>query len=196
MQPSPASVRSRPGWSRLLRPVLLLSLSWLTGCEQTPPLLVATHTPAPSFVLERLGGGEARFPEDYGGRVVAIRFWANWCPYCQSEMRDLEPAYRKLRERNLVMLAVNVAEPEEKVAAFVKAVDLSAEVLLDRNGQVMRDYGVMGLPVTLFVDPSGRIRHRIIGESNVATFERVALELLKEGGTADGAAGASRTDVQ
>ncbi|MDG4553821.1 MAG: TlpA disulfide reductase family protein [Candidatus Competibacter sp.] len=151
-------------------PFLLLSVL-LTGCEQN---VTATKTasPAPAFALERLDGPTAHFPEQYRGQVVAIRFWADWCPYCHAEMQALEPVYRRHREQGLAILAVNVLQPPETVRTFVQGLDISYEALLDPQGEVTRDYRVMGLPMTFIVDRKGVIRARIVGESTPEVFEQ------------------------
>ncbi len=158
---------------------LVLVAAWLGGCDRAP-LLVQTGAQAPAFSLPRLEGGTAAFPGDYPGRVVAIRFWADWCPYCRSEMQALEPVYGELRGRGLTPLAVNVMQPRDQVEAFVRDVGSTAEVLLDADGGVTRSYGVMGLPVTVVVDRAGVVRGRIVGESTPETFVQVVAPLLQQ----------------
>lgn len=155
----------------------LFLLVLLVGCEQKSPT-VKSGDPAPAFVLERLDGSNVRFPEQYRGQVVAIRFWADWCPFCRGEMTVLEPIYRRHHERGLVILAINVMQPPETVRKFVQELGFSYDVLLDRQGEVMRGYRVMGLPMTFIVDRQGVIRARIVGESTPEVFERAIADLL------------------
>lgn len=158
----------------LVLPALLVLLA---ACEPELPS-IQNGTPAPAFSLERLDGPSIRFPEQYRGQVVAIRFWADWCPYCHGEMSALEPVYRRHRDRGLTILAVNVMQPPEMVRPFVEQTGISYEVLLDRQGEVTRHYRVMGLPVTYLIDRQGIIRARIVGESTAEVFERVIGGLL------------------
>jgi len=160
---------------RLFFALLLFAL--LAGCEQELPT-IKLNAPAPAFALERLDGPSARFPDDYRGRVVAIRFWADWCPFCRSEMTALEPVYRQHHERGLVILAVNVMQPPETVRKFIQELGVSYDVLLDQQGEIMRSYRVMGLPMTFIVDRQGVIRARIVGESTPQVFERAIASLL------------------
>jgi peroxiredoxin len=160
---------------RLLHCLLLLTL--LVACGQELPA-IKNGAPAPAFTLERLDGISVRFPEQYQGQVVALRFWADWCPYCHSEMQALEPVYRQHRDQGLVILAVNVLQPPETVQKFVKDIDISYETLLDRQGEVMRLYQVMGLPVTYLIDRQGIVRARIIGESTPEVFTQAISGLL------------------
>jgi peroxiredoxin len=159
----------------------LLLFTTLYGCgeEQKYPI---NGEPAPAFTLERLEGGTTQFPADYRGQVVAIRFWADWCPFCSSEMRLLEPVYQKYRDRGLTILALNVRQDRETAAAFIKELNISYDTLLDIEGEVARSYGVSGLPTTLFVDGKGILHGRIIGESTAETFEQMVLEIMQGGG--------------
>ena len=155
----------------------LLLLALLAGCEQELPT-IKLGAPAPAFTLEQLDGPSVRFPEQSRGQVVAVRFWADWCPFCRSEMTALEPVYRQHRDRGLVILAVNVMQPPETVRKFIQELGVSYDVLLDRQGEVMRSYRVMGLPMTFIVDRQGVIRARIVGESTPQVFERAITNLL------------------
>lgn len=156
---------------------LLVLLVLLAGCPRETPT-IALNAPAPGFALSQLDGPNVRFPDQYGGKVVAIRFWADWCPSCRSEMMGLEPIYRRHRDRGLVILAVNVTQPLETVRAFVKPLGISYDVLLDPQGEVMRGYQVMGLPMTFIVDRKGVVRTRIVGESTPEVFEQAVSNLF------------------
>jgi peroxiredoxin len=149
----------------------------LAACGSELPA-IKNGAPAPAFTLERLDGSSARFPEQYHGQVVALRFWADWCPYCHSEMQALEPVYRQHRDKGLIILAVNVLQPQETVQKFVQEIGISYETLLDRQGEVMRLYQVMGLPVTYLIDRQGIVRARIIGESTPEVFTQAISGLL------------------
>ncbi|HOB61301.1 MAG TPA: TlpA disulfide reductase family protein [Candidatus Competibacteraceae bacterium] len=160
---------------RLLPVFGLLGL--LMACEQELPA-IKIGTPAPAFTLDRLDGPSAHFPEDYRGKVVAIRFWADWCPFCRNEMTALEPVYRQYHDQGLVILAVNVMQAPETARKFVEQLGISYEVLLDRQGEALRRYQVMGLPMTFIVDRQGVTRARIVGESTSEVFAQAIEGLL------------------
>ena len=154
-----------------------LFLLLVSGCNQDRPTL-ARGEPLPGFTLERLGGGTTSFPADLQGKVVAIRFWADWCPFCKTEMRDIEPVYRQYRDQGLVILAVNVRQDRATAERFIQKLGISDEVLLDSEGRLARAYGVSGLPTSFIADRSGRLRTRIIGESTPELFQQIIRELL------------------
>ena len=162
--------------------LLLISLFLLVaGCGDARQHL-KNGDPAPGFVLETLDSGQARFPEQYKGQVVALRFWADWCPFCESEMRQLEPVYRKYKGKGLTILAVNVRQDRETAAAFVGKLNISYNTLLDLEGEVARSYGVNGLPTTFIIDAKGVLRSRILGESTPETFEQAVRAAMNSDG--------------
>jgi len=163
---------------------ILRAFLWLTaltvllaGCGDEAPRLT-TGEPTPAFTLERLTGGSLHFPDELRCKVVAIRFWADWCPFCEGEMRDLEPIYRRHRDEGLVILAINVRQDRDRAAAFVEKLGIDYEVLLDSDGETARSYGVTGLPTTFLLDHDGRLHARIVGESTPDLFAGVIGELL------------------
>ena len=133
---------------------------------------------APPFRLSYLERGEAHFPNDFAGKIVVVRFWADWCPFCETEMTAIEPLYRQYLQQGLVVLALNVRQDRETATAFVDKLGISYDVLLDRQGETARNYGVIGLPTTFFINREGRLHTKIIGESTPQVFEAVLTEML------------------
>lgn len=165
------------------RIILLIAIAslLLAGCSD-PQNHLKNGAPAPGFQLERLDGGQVRFPDQYRGQVVAVRFWADWCPFCEGEMKLLEPVYRKYRGRGLTILAVNVRQDRDTARAFIEKLHISYDALLDYEGEVTRSYGVNALPTTFIIDANGVLRSRILGESTPEAFERAVLAAMQNDG--------------
>lgn len=166
----------KASWKRLIS-LLVLCVGFLSACSTDKPQL-QTGEAMPELTLPGLDGQPLTFPTGLEGKVVAIRFWADWCPFCESEMRDIEPVYLKYRDRGLAVLAVNVRQDQATARAFIDKLDVSYRVLLDEDGAVARRYGVIGLPTTFFVDRQGRLSTRILGESTPEAFENIVQGLL------------------
>jgi len=161
---------------RFLTGLLLILL--LTACGGPDIPAPVNGQPAPAFQLSRLAGGTLAVPDGFAGKVVAIRFWADWCPYCRKEMAELQPVYARLHGRGLEILAVNVAQDADTARRFVEPLGIGYPVLLDTDGATARAYGVKALPMTWLVDAQGVVRGKIVGEATPEVFERKALELL------------------
>ncbi|MFQ5595328.1 MAG: redoxin domain-containing protein, partial [Anaerolineae bacterium] len=110
--------------------------------------------PAPDFTL-RGPKGETVSLSDFAGHPILINFWATWCPPCRFEMPLLEQTYGRLKEDDLIVLAVDVQEGPELVTPYIAEMGLTFPVALDRAGAVATAYRVTGLPTTVFVDANG-----------------------------------------
>jgi peroxiredoxin len=129
--------------------------------------------PPPRFVLQDLNGGKVTVPDDLQGKAVIIHFWADWCQYCLEEMPALDALYREYRGKGLEILAVNVGQSPEAAKAFMKRVRVSYPVLLDTDSSTAKQYSVLGLPRTFFLDRKGRIKYKLLGEASSETLERL-----------------------
>jgi len=136
---------------------------------------------SPVLELGALDGRRHRLA-DYRGRVVLVNFWATWCAPCRAEMPSIERLRRSLEGEPFVVLAVNVGEEAAAVRAFADHVSMGFPLLLDRDGQVARAWGVRALPVSFVIDPEGRIRYQALGERDWADAEiRSRLRALMPG---------------
>lgn len=158
---------------------VLLVLFLLTACGGDPPARLNAGDIAPTFQAVRLDGMPAHFPAAWAGKPVVIRFWADWCRFCEGEMKAIEAVWRRHRAAGLEVIAVNAGQDKATVATFVRKIGVSYPVLLDERSAIARRYGVVGLPTTYFVDAKGIVRGKIVGEADEASFERHALELLR-----------------
>ena len=130
---------------------------WSMGSR--PP---ASGMPAGEFSLTDLEGKTHSLSE-YRGKVVLLNFWATWCKPCTTEMPAMQACYDKLRDKGFVVLAVNELEDEAKVREHIKQYGHTFTVLMDRNNKVANQFGVFGLPVSVFIDEQGVIREYIKG---------------------------------
>ena len=112
--------------------------------------------PAEDFIIPALGGGE-RTLSGYLGQLVFLNFWATWCPPCREEMPSMQTLHEELADEGLVILAVDVQEPEATVRAFVEEFGFTFPVLLDANGRVALRYSVRAFPTTYIVDRDGNV---------------------------------------
>ncbi|GAB1411398.1 MAG: hypothetical protein AMXMBFR31_15700 [Candidatus Desulfobacillus denitrificans] len=162
-----------------MRFLLLAGLALLAACGGEPPAKLNIGDAAPAFRAERLDGAAVDFPAAAGGKPMVIRFWADWCRYCEPEMKAIDAVYRRHRDRGLEVLAVNAGQDRKTVDAFIRKLGVGYPTLLDEQSAIAKRYGVVGLPTTYFVDGKGVVRGKVIGEADEAVFERHALELLK-----------------
>jgi peroxiredoxin len=122
------------------------------------PVLAGTSgAPAPQFNLASREGKDVSLTQ-YHGQVVMINFWASWCGPCRQEMPLLESIYKKYNKLGFTLLGVNV-EPDSKAAEdWLKATPVSFPILFDKDSKVSKLYDVAGMPSTVIIDRSGKVR--------------------------------------
>jgi thiol-disulfide isomerase/thioredoxin len=112
-------------------------------------------------------------PGDFRGKVVVIDFWATWCGPCFLQADILHRLHGEYPKKDVQFLAVNVAEDEKTVRAFVAKRPFPYPVLLDKHESVSGELGVLGLPTLLIVDRKGEIsylRPGIVPEMRLRTL--------------------------
>ena len=153
-------------WGRLLL-VLVLGLILLAavGCKTTPNEGVRISPEigamAPEFNLVNTAGEKVAL-SDHRGQVVLINFWATWCPPCRQEMPGIQSQF-EMHNGDLVVLAIDDAEPTDLVAAFRDELGLGFEPLLDTRSQISSLYQVRAFPTSMFVNEHGIIQFVHIG---------------------------------
>ena len=100
---------------------------------------------------------------DFRGKIVFLNFWATWCPTCVVEMPSMEKLHRRFKDKDFVMVAINMQESDAQVKAFFEKRKLSFTALLDSNGEVSTGFAVNALPTTFVLDKEGRIVGRALG---------------------------------
>jgi peroxiredoxin len=122
----------------------------------------AVGMPAEDFQLADLAG-KTQSLSQYRGKVVLLNFWATWCKPCTTEMPAMQATFDKLHDKGFVVLAINELEDEAKVKEHIKQYGHTFPVLMDRDNKVANQFGVFGLPVSVFIDENGIVQEYLKG---------------------------------
>ena len=160
-------------------PVLgLLAYGFRVNPRDIPTPLI--DRPAAAFALTSYAGEPVSL-DAYRGRVVVVNFWASWChPACYEEAPVLERNWRAYRDRDVVVLGVDIQDRAEAAKKFIADFSLTFPNVLDAAGRVSVDYGVYGVPETFFIDRRGRIRAKHVGAVTDEAFRHQVERLLAE----------------
>lgn len=132
---------------------------------------------APAFNLLGIDGN-VHHSDQYKGKSLVINFWGTWCEPCIREMPALQAQAEKWKDKDVVVLGINVGEDQMAVENFVKQLKINFTVLLDPNKQAVQNYGISPLPSTLFVSADGKIRNIHIGQLDLATLDKQIEQLV------------------
>jgi thiol-disulfide isomerase/thioredoxin len=137
-----------------------LSVILLSNCSP-PPTKAEIGRPAPNFTLEDLDG-RAVSPDQYKGKIVMLEFWATWCGPCRITMPMLEMIQKEYSDI-MVLLSINLMEPEDIVRNYVLEQDINSIILLDEQGSVGMKYGAEAIPLQVLLDKKGIVRYIKLG---------------------------------
>ena len=104
----------------------------------------------------------------YAGQHVVLNFWATWCAPCRKEMPMLSALQDELGGDDLQIVTVATgrnARPAMEMFFAEIGVD-NLPLHTDPRQSLARSFGVLGLPVTLILDPEGREIARLQGDAD------------------------------
>lgn len=134
---------------------------------------------APNFSLKSLTGEQVALRDLIQKGPALVVFFATWCAPCKAEVPILNQIHEKYRDKGLTVVGISVEEKRDKVTAFSQKNDLRYPVLLDPDGKVAKQYGLIAVPMNLVLNQQGivLIKHsRIIDEEMTTMLEAIAEE--------------------
>ena len=121
--------------------------------------------PAVGFITD---AGDEAMLLDFKGKYLLVNFWATWCAPCRKEMpmlSALQEAYAG--ERFEVLTIATGRNPLPAMEAFFDEIGVTNLPLhRDPKQALARSMDVIGLPVTVLIDPEGREIARMLGDAD------------------------------
>ena len=118
----------------------------------------------------------------YQGKTLLVTFWASWADSVRRDLPDLIKLHQKYKGRDFEILGVNLDNERTELDAFLKEYSVPWPQIFEPGGieksRLATEYGIIGLPTMVLVDPQGRVVNRNI--RSAADLER-QLEKLPTG---------------
>lgn len=105
--------------------------------------------------------GDAHDLYSLRGRVVVINFWATWCHACIDEMPYFVAAKQQFGNR--VAVVTISEEPPTVAATYFRENGINLTLVEDPEGAIQRQYDVEKFPITLVLDPAGKVSYVSVG---------------------------------
>jgi peroxiredoxin len=138
--------------------------------------------PAPDFTLQSTDGKTLHL-SDFRGKAVVVNFWATWCQPCKIEIPWFVELQKQYGPQGLQILGISADEDTsaEDLDKFAKDIGINYPVLL-RKEEVEQAYGgIVGLPVTIYVDRDGKVVDKVVGLKGRAEIEDDIKQALARG---------------
>jgi len=104
---------------------------------------------------------------DFEGKHVLVNFWATWCAPCRKEMPMLSELQAEFGGDAFEV--VTIATGRNDVAGIRRFFDEvgvdNLPLYLDPKQELAREMAVLGLPITVILDPKGREIARMRGDA-------------------------------
>jgi thiol-disulfide isomerase/thioredoxin len=131
-------------------------------------LIFSEPAPVPDIAFTHADGGEYRL-SDFKGKHVLVNFWATWCAPCRKEMPMLSELQTEFGGESFEVVTIATGRNEiAGIRAFFADEDVQVDNLplyLDPKQELAREMAVLGLPITVILDPEGREIARMRGDA-------------------------------
>jgi peroxiredoxin len=148
--------------------------------EQSAP------TPAPDLKFSS-ATGKALSLADYRGAGLVVNIWATWCPPCVAEFASLAAIAPALAQSRILVLPISVdMEGAAAVRPFYARHHITGlPILLDPDATAPDLLNAAGIPMTVVINPAGKIVASFNGGANWNTPDTIALIRQLAGQRAD-----------
>jgi cytochrome c biogenesis protein CcmG/thiol:disulfide interchange protein DsbE len=130
----------------------------------------------PTSQYERLEGGSVGFAA-YQGRPLVVNVWATWCVPCLTEMPDFEQVHQEVGDE-IQFVGVNSRDDRGEARKLAARTGVTYDLLYDPTASFVADVGVVSLPSTLFVGPTGTIVASKAGKMDARELRAELTELF------------------
>lgn len=105
---------------------------------------------------------------EHEGKYIVLNFWATWCAPCRHEMPMLSQLQAELGGDDFQVVTVATGRnPVPAMKGFFEEIGVdNLPLYRDPRQKLARDMGVLGLPVTMILDPEGQEVARLQGDAD------------------------------
>jgi thiol-disulfide isomerase/thioredoxin len=147
-------------------------------CPDTPSTAAPAGTELPDVVLPCLGGGADVALRSVTGPAV-LNLWAQWCGPCGKELPLFERLHRRAGDR-VEVLGIDWQDPQPgRALQLARVSGVTYPLAADPAALVTDAWRVNGLPITVFVDGTGRTT---VHRGQIADYDELAALVEKNTG--------------
>ena len=144
---------------------------------------------APNFSFTLFQGGDKLGPgvtdlSQLRGKPLIINFWAGLCPPCRAEMPDLQKFYEGAKDQ-VTLLGIDLGQftglgNRQDAMDLLDELGVTYPTGYTSDASVIRNYKVLGMPTTVFIDAEGKIARTWTGALNESVLRKQTDALLSQ----------------
>jgi peroxiredoxin len=141
----------------LLVAILLLTagLVWtVAGTLQVHITEAGDTAPDFSIVTEH---GRTVTRSDFGGKILALNFWASWCPPCVEELPSMNEFAREFASQGVVVLGISIDKNPALYKRFLAQRNVAYDTARDPEAEISQRYGTFQIPETYIIGRDGKV---------------------------------------
>jgi len=106
--------------------------------------------------------GKSQLLSDFRGKPLIINIWASYCPPCLAEMGSLERLHRKY-SKQFNVIGITIDDYPDRARGFLDKAKTSFPHFIDQKLILENMLGGDRIPLTLLIDPTGKIVNKVYG---------------------------------
>jgi peroxiredoxin len=129
---------------------------------------------APDFKLGSLTGEGQIQLNKYFDKPTVLVFWASWCPHCQKELPVLQGLFTNMKGK-INVLGVSLDDNKDRAQSCIKKHSISfpnAFVNRSESDDIVKSYGLSGIPALFVIDKGGKITSSFAGEVDKESLKK------------------------
>lgn len=140
---------------------LLAALAFVIVYTMKPHITqVGDKAPAFSVTTDR---GAVLSPQNFGGKVLVLNFWASWCAPCVEEEPSLNEFQKMLASSGVVVLGVSIDRNPDQYQKFIKRFDVAFQTARDPEEDINYRYGTFQFPESYIINRDGKVVRKFAG---------------------------------
>ena len=129
-----------------------------------------------------LGGEQVAMASLVGEKPVVLNFWAAECPPCRAELPEFQKFYGEYHD-DVLVLGIDLGQftgqgTTEQGLQLLAELGVGFPAGYTEDSDVLPNYGVLGLPTTVFINGDGTIHTKWTGALNEEVLIEKADEML------------------
>lgn len=136
--------------------------------------LLQTGMEAPDFSLKDIGGNTVTLSQYAQKKAVVLLFWASWSANSRKALSRFQSFHEKYAQRGIQIIGIDVdnqtisSEDVDNIKKTAHETGVSYPLLLDKELQTFRAYGVIAVPSTVVI-MNGKITYEMPGLPLIGT---------------------------